>query len=329
MKKLSVIIPYFQREIGILRKALGSIQNQTVPGGWEIEAVVVDDGSPVSARQEIDCFNFTGARKLMLIEQKNAGPGAARNRALDASVDTSEAIAFLDSDDVWPDGHIARGIEALECGYDFYFTDNHRAGMHQSQIAGCARSAHFINSSRHADEILEIPQSLMVGFCISEFPCQASTIVAKAKLAREVRFPSDLSYSGEDVVFFTNMLALSNRIAFDPRSSIECGGGVNIYFGNLDWSSPKILGIKVDHLLTYRNILKIGLLDSHGLALAEAKLEAAASDVGFHFTRNLVKRPCTVASQAMRLVRQDSGAAMLVARSLPRALIERGVNSAA
>ena len=46
---IAVIIPYFQREAGILRRALASVFAQTNAPSWEI--IVVDDGSPVPAGQ--------------------------------------------------------------------------------------------------------------------------------------------------------------------------------------------------------------------------------------------------------------------------------------
>ena len=62
MRTIAVVIPYFQREPGILGKALNSIHSQLIPEGWSVEVIVVDDGSPCSA-DEVRHITFTEARK--------------------------------------------------------------------------------------------------------------------------------------------------------------------------------------------------------------------------------------------------------------------------
>ena len=49
---IAVIIPFFQREAGILGRALKSIADQNYPNS-ALYVIVVDDGSPVSAESEI------------------------------------------------------------------------------------------------------------------------------------------------------------------------------------------------------------------------------------------------------------------------------------
>ena len=74
--KVAVVVPYFQRESGILRKALESIFAQQKFEDYTI--YVVDDESPMPADQDLTGFDTT---RIELIRQKNKGCGGARNTA--------------------------------------------------------------------------------------------------------------------------------------------------------------------------------------------------------------------------------------------------------
>lgn len=71
------------------------------------EIIAVDDGSTDRSAAVLESF---GAR-LVLIRQANSGVGAALNRA--AAEATGDALAFIDADDLWTPGKLARQIEAL------------------------------------------------------------------------------------------------------------------------------------------------------------------------------------------------------------------------
>src|SRR5262249_52448826 len=115
---VAVIIPFFQRAQGLLRRAVGSAFAQQ---GARPTVMVVDDGSPIPARDEL--VGLTSRGSLQVIEQANAGPAAARNRALDSLRDDIEFVAFLDSDDTWDSRHLENASAAVSQGADLYFSD--------------------------------------------------------------------------------------------------------------------------------------------------------------------------------------------------------------
>jgi cellulose synthase/poly-beta-1,6-N-acetylglucosamine synthase-like glycosyltransferase len=78
--KTSVVIPYYQEEPGILRGAVMSAIAQE--GVSDLEIIVVDDGSPAPARDDLGDLSIPAHITLKLIEQSNRGPGAARNALL-------------------------------------------------------------------------------------------------------------------------------------------------------------------------------------------------------------------------------------------------------
>ena len=104
MISISVIIPVYNSEEYIAR-AIESACAQTIT---QIEIICVDDGSTDRSVEIIKSYQKSDAR-IIYIYQENNGPGAARNTGL--SYATGEYIAFLDSDDEYPD------IYALELLY--------------------------------------------------------------------------------------------------------------------------------------------------------------------------------------------------------------------
>jgi len=90
--KISVIIPCFNGADSILA-CIESALNQS---HRNLEIIVVDDGSVDGSAAVLDHLS-AGNSRVSVIRQKNQGPGAARNAALERA--TGEYITFLDADD--------------------------------------------------------------------------------------------------------------------------------------------------------------------------------------------------------------------------------------
>jgi succinoglycan biosynthesis protein ExoW len=305
-----VIMPYFQREAGILTRSLTSVKAQAVPADWLIEVIVVDDGSPVPAEVELRQVNMTKPFCVKVIRTANGGVGAARNRGLEEANPAGTLIAFLDSDDIWPRNHLSRAIEALGQGFDVYFTDNRREGHHESHCRShfVRETGALLESSPQKTGLLDIPVDVMIGLSLKEFPCQASTVVYRRKITRGLRFDADLRSSGEDVLFFTCLMSAANRVCFDLDSMVECGAGVNIFFSNLGWDSERLLAIKVDSLVTHRRIAKRVELSDRNRAWNDKRIRECRHELAFHTLRNLVKNQGRVAREIRRLAVSEPGA---------------------
>lgn len=321
MKTLSVVIPFFQRKPGVLGKTLQSLEAQTIPQGWQLRAVLIDDGSPLPARQEVFGYELTGPRTLHLVEQVNSGVG--RNHGLKIAIPKTDAIAFLASDDIWPSDHVARAIAALDEGFVFYFTDNRRAGSHEAHVRSLhvPRTAELISEENKNSGIVELPIDKIVDLCLREFPYQASTVVYRKKIAPLLRFSTHLKSSGEDVLFFTELLARSSRVGFDLDSVVECGESVNIFFSNLGWDASRLLNIKVDRLLTHGVLAKADFLGENNKALNEGRIKNFTGELSFHLVRNLLKNPGKATPQAWRLLKTDLGAGIRVFAGFPQAIV--------
>lgn len=95
--KISVIVPVFNSEKTIV-SCLNSILNQTIR---HIEIICVNDGSIDQSLTILEEYKrnisktFDG--EMVIVNQQNSGPSAARNRGIDEA--HGEYIAFVDSDD--------------------------------------------------------------------------------------------------------------------------------------------------------------------------------------------------------------------------------------
>ncbi len=98
---VSVVVPLYNKA-GYVARALGSALTQSTPVR---EIIVVDDGSS-DGGAKIVAGLAQRSSAVRLVRQANAGPSAARNRGI---AEASGAwVAFLDADDVWLPGHLAR-----------------------------------------------------------------------------------------------------------------------------------------------------------------------------------------------------------------------------
>ena len=97
MPAVSVVIPLYNKEPYIAR-ALNSVLAQTFQ---DFEVIVVDDGSTDDGAEIVRGFKDL---QIRLIQQKNQGVSAARNRGIEAA--RAEMVAFLDADDEWLPGFL-------------------------------------------------------------------------------------------------------------------------------------------------------------------------------------------------------------------------------
>ncbi|MGD9835500.1 MAG: glycosyltransferase [Piscinibacter sp.] len=92
---VSVILPTYNCG-RFVADAIDSVLSQTYQ---PIEVVVVDDGSTDDTLKVVARFGD----RVRVFTQANAGPAAARNRAVSEA--RGEYLAFLDGDDLWLPGH--------------------------------------------------------------------------------------------------------------------------------------------------------------------------------------------------------------------------------
>lgn len=109
MPKVSVVVPLYNKRRYIGR-ALESVLSQTM---GDLEVVVVDDGSTDGGA---DAAAALGDERVRLVRQDNRGPGAARNRGVEASC--GRYLAFLDADDEYLPEYLGASTKMLDANDD-------------------------------------------------------------------------------------------------------------------------------------------------------------------------------------------------------------------
>lgn len=117
MPRCEVVIPYWQRDEGVLLRTLTAVFNQTFQ---DFRVIIVDDESPCPATIDIGKLPVEQQQRIQVIRQKNTKQAGARNRGLEACSPDTLMVALLDSDDVWDPEHLARA-ETLFSQHDVDF----------------------------------------------------------------------------------------------------------------------------------------------------------------------------------------------------------------
>ncbi len=107
MIKVSVIIPVYNSE-KYLRECLDSIINQTLK---EIEIICIDDGSTDNSLDILKSYAAKD-RRIIILQQRNLGAGAARNAGL--KIAKSKYLSFLDADDFFEKNMLKKAYDKCE-----------------------------------------------------------------------------------------------------------------------------------------------------------------------------------------------------------------------
>lgn len=110
MARVSIVVPCYNAG-DLIFEAVESALAQTY---GDVEIVIVDDGSTDARTREI--LHSSSWPRTRIIRQENAGPAAARNRAVAAAV--GEYILPLDADDRIDPTYVEKAVAVLEARPD-------------------------------------------------------------------------------------------------------------------------------------------------------------------------------------------------------------------
>lgn len=247
---IAVIIPYYQRKSGILSRAVLSalLQECVSPIIY-----VVDDASPVPASVELAELIQAYPGRIVIVEQANGGPAAARNKGLDRLPVDTGYVAFLDSDDIWTSNHLSNATFALSRGFDFYFSDLFQLNQTVSAFARAKRISvadhHLISGSDHVREYAgDMKDQIIMGNIIG-----TPTVAYNFSKFPDLRFREEFVYAGEDYLFWLELANKTKKIAFSDLCECTCGEGVNVFAGS-GWGTEKSL-IRLHYEMKYKKAL--------------------------------------------------------------------------
>lgn len=302
--RVAVIIPHYQHKPGVLRRALTSVFRQR--GDFTCEVLIADDGSPAPAIPEIPDFATNGRRmRITVVGQRNAGPGAARNAALDAVSDRATHVAFLDSDDAWRPDHLQNALRALDFGHDFYFSDHLFSDYRQSSAfirSGKPRLAEHRLLDRERG-IYEFRGDMTDQILIDGNVIGTSTVVYRFRPHAELRFHESF-YNGQDYLFWLDFCRRTRRFVFSTDVECEYGLGVNIYTG-AGWGTERLLTRLTNELQLWQAVRKLYPLTSAQDAGAAHKIDRIRESIVRDILHRVTHRKGMPSDLLRRIVQID------------------------
>ena len=206
MPEISVIIPTYNR-CERTRSCLESVLGQTF-GNFEV--MVVDDGSTDST---CDMIAASHDARIRYVRQDNAGPSAARNRALDLA--QGDWVAFLDSDDTWEPEKLRVQMNLVEQTPEvgFVFCDCHwvegngaRSATRFGRLPGL-----YSWPGRREGTFFVAGESVFLSL-LAESPIHTSGTMIRKRLLQEDRFDRRL-VPAEDWEFWLR-ISRKTRVAY-------------------------------------------------------------------------------------------------------------------
>lgn len=196
---ISVVIPVYNVEKhlpGLMHAVLSQLPEES-------EVILINDGSRDGSLSVCRALAQEDVR-IRVLDQANAGPGAARNAGLDVA--TGEYLLFVDSDDMLLDGAVPRMLDAMQ-GSDlaiaaFVFNLNRVASVRSLVRQDCT-----MDKPTFLKAYVRRPGSFY--FSVLWNKMYRRDIVE----ARHIRFRTDIGW-GEDFVFNAQYCSAVERVAF-------------------------------------------------------------------------------------------------------------------
>ena len=242
---IDIIIPNYNKA-KYLNQCLDSIISQTYKN-WKI--YLVDDNSNdrsvevLQKYQKFDNINF-------FFLKENKGPAFCRNYGIEHS--KSKYLAFMDSDDFWPENKLEKQLnEMIKNDYNFTYTDYN----------------FFYKDNEKNVNVVKLPLFLDFKSFILQSSMSTSSIIITREILGNIRFKN---VEQEDYLFKCDLLKKGNlsfkvldtfvyyRINKENRSSNKISNLINLWkinslYNNLDFLNniKSVLSICINSLKTY------------------------------------------------------------------------------
>lgn len=333
MPHVTVLVPYFQRERGLLRRALESIARQTVlhedapmgdvPSGEPpVEILLVDDGSPVPAEDEVEGLEIPERLSLRIVHRENGGVCASRNTGLDVVDPRTKLLAMLDSDDVWSEDHLERAIKAHALGAAIYTAN-------WIPIESDLDAITFFRKLDLADHrpVPEIDDAFeFVGdFTAQEFEksiARPSALVFDWQLFGDLRIDERLVYSSEDQYWRLQMAARRPRVIFSSQVEVRSGRGVN-HFSSLQWATERNLLALRDRIYCAHLASRTLPLDPEARRARRRMVSSTRTDLMGTLIHLMRRGPRPALSTLVSILRRDPAMGIVWPKHSARILAQR------
>lgn len=202
-----------------LAEAIDSALAQTYQ---PVEVIVVDDGSTDNSREIIASYGD----RIVPVLKPNGGQSSAFNAGY--AVSRGDYIAFLDSDDLFLPGKLARIMEiaaAHEVGWFFHHLQWTDAVLNPLETLGNA----------YASGEYDFREAFVSGRCDFSGPATTGLVFSRALLDRLMPIPETITITSDNYLKYSS-LALSSGYYLTEQLALQRIHGSNAYTGVSDAS---------------------------------------------------------------------------------------------
>ncbi len=242
---IDIIIPNYNKG-EYLEECLNSVIYQTYKK-WKI--YLIDDNSTDNSKQILKKYQNNEKINVFFLKE-NKGPSYCRNYGIKNI--NSEYVAFLDSDDYWPENKLEIQIASMiKNHYSFTYTD----------------LKYFFNNEKNKLHSSQLPENYNYDEFILNSTMSTSSIIVKKKILNDVTF-KDVKH--EDYLFKCEILKKGitankinktfayYRINKNNRSSNKISNLLNLWKINKNYNNLKLLNnlksvikISINSIKTY------------------------------------------------------------------------------
>ena len=306
MSTVGVVIPFYQRDGELVRKALASVARQALPPDTMIRIFLVDDESPFPSAEVLGRLPHDFPVPITALSQKNAGPGAARNAGLRAARDHGvDYVAFLDSDDIWYPGHIETALSMLSEEATFYFSNGQHDAVDAMFYNKYIARHHQRGDDRYCPERRVADAGEFLDALLDECIPHTSQVVYDLKRHPDIRFKHHFRRAAEDHTCWIEIVGQAKKVAYSTTVFGERGRGVSIYRDTLNWDLDTA-GQRVLEEIAFRRSLLVHYGDRPGCrAMLDANLTRRELSIIFLAARGVHKAPLKAISVLARAASSD------------------------
>jgi glycosyltransferase involved in cell wall biosynthesis len=199
--KVSVVIPTYNRAY-IVTEAIESVLAQTYR---DFEILIVDDGSTDNTREVIEKINSEKIRYIA--HDKNRGCSAGYNTGIKEA--SGEAVAFLDSDDLWKPEYLERQVDFLtrHPEADLVFSNTEVRGL-DMEVPSLIDAMHVFpefmrGNPNQPDYVISARQMYLC--LLQEVPVKLTVVLIRKELFERVGVFDEAWPSGTDWDLFLRM----------------------------------------------------------------------------------------------------------------------------
>ena len=201
---ISICIPAYNAA-GFIGETLQSVRNQSYLN-WEL--IVIEDGTDDGTSLIVQEFSKT-VNQEVIYDKSSVNKGLSATRNIAVSKSKGDWLAFIDSDDIWHNGHLQSLIDTalknpncdfIHSGFNFFYEDFNKP-FYQQKLSKKVLSS--------------FPISLYTG----EYRIQPSSIMLSQKLYRVVHGFDENYRSAEDMNLYFRSCKKGFKFAFSGSNT--------------------------------------------------------------------------------------------------------------